>query len=312
MLQLTDCGFVAQGRMAAQEGFPPSWQDMTQLEKAADEWIACWRACRADLARKRGGLESLFERLDAAIRTDKMEHLDDPDYPLKHKNGIVQAIHLLNLVGLHYSRFLMEIGPIIREIALEEGRPARVLELACGSGEFTLALGRLARKKRIQACFSGSDYISEYVELAGQKAAKKKIPTDFFVLNAFDMKDLEKNSFDIFFICQSTHHFTPGQVAKMIAQAKERGAKAFVSIDGRRSLLVLSGLLGFSLLGLRPGVLHDSILTGRKLYSEQELAIIAGIAAPGSPALVTNNLFTHSVLSVRFDLARIIHEKSYR
>jgi SAM-dependent methyltransferase len=302
MLQLTDCGFAAQGLLAAREGFPPAWQDMDRLEKAADDWIASWRAQRAEMARRRGGLESLLERLDSVIRTDRVEHLDDPDYPVKHKNGIVQAIHLLNLVGLHYRRFLMEFGPIIREIAHETGRPVRVLELASGSGEFTLALGRLARKKRIQAQFSGSDYIPEYVELANRKANRQNIPVDFFLLNAFDMKALEKDFFDILFICQSTHHFTPGQVAMMIAQAKERGAKAFVSIDGRRSLLVLSALAGLSLFGLRPGVMHDSVLTGRKLYCEQELAIIAGIAAPGSPALVTSNLFTHSVLTVRFDL----------
>jgi len=142
------------------------------------------------------------------------------------------------------------------------------------------------------------------MDLARRKARKRGIPVDFFPLNAFSMKELEVGAFDIIFICQSTHHFTPGQVAMMIAQARDRGARAFVSIDGRRSLRVLLGLTFTSLFGLRLSVIHDAVITGRKLYSDQELAIIAHIAAPGSPALVTQCWPTHSVLTVRFDMEK--------
>jgi len=62
---------------------------------------------------------------------------------LDKKIDMVAALNQLNVCLFSYHRFLRLLTPIIENIVEREGRPARILELACGSGEFTLSLAAM-------------------------------------------------------------------------------------------------------------------------------------------------------------------------
>lgn len=118
--------------------------------------------------------------------------------------------------------------------------------------------------------------------MGGSLAQERELPVIFRVINAFDMNDLKDEEFDVVLICGSTHHFKPGQVAMMIAQAKRVATSYFVSIDGRRGIDNLLGVVPLPLVTFKFALLHDAWLSGRKFYSEYELEHIARIAAPNA------------------------------
>lgn len=304
MLQLRETSFTAQSELAARQAFPPSWNGMEDLSFKADQWIERLRDRRREIAQKRGGLLAIAEAFDRNLRTDHVEHLDEEDFPTHKKWKLVQKIHLLNRVLFTYNRLLILMKPLIMDIAEKKGRHVKMLELACGSGEFTLGLARLAKKKGLPVVLTGSDYIPAYVKMGNDNAARRGLAVTFREVNAFDMKTVDKGEFDLMFINQSIHHFSPGQLAMMIAQSRLLGAAAFVGFDGLRSLQVLVGLPALTTFSLSPYMLHDGVITARKLYSDLELSLVARIAAPDSPNLTVHSVPpTHTVLFVRHDLA---------
>ena len=140
-----------------------------------------------------------------------------------------------------------------------------------------------------------------YVADANIRAQARRLPVRFVELNAFDLlSTLTPGDFDICFIAQSIHHFSPGQLAMMVAQAGLAGARHFVGIDGRRSLLMAVGLPLFTALSLQRDFVHDAAITARRFYSEAELALIADIAAPGADVSVERAEPGYSVLHVRY------------
>ncbi len=301
MLQLRTVSHAAQGALRAEAQFPPAWEDMAQLEKAADDWMRRLLEKRREIAGKQGLLPRLHDRIDTKIRTDAVEYLDVPDYPPAKKLEMVRALHAFNILMFSYRRYVYLLTPLILEVANAKRRPVRLLELASGSGELALSLSRLAHKKGLPVEITGSDYIPEYIEAGNRIAQERSLPARFTHVNAFDMRELEPGAYDIIMISQSTHHFSPGQLAMMIAQSSRIASTAFISFDGERSLSLFPAVVGPPLLTFRKHFIHDAFLTSRKVYSEFELECIARIAAPEARPTVKRSIPGVTVLSVRFD-----------
>lgn len=283
MLQLTRLNEEAHHLLASKEPFPPKWNDRAELEHSTNEWMVQWLERRKRLAREKGGIPRLCDALDRRLRTDEVEYLDDPACPVKTKIRIVKGVHMFNVVNRSYPLFARTLAPLFEEIAKRQGRPAKLLELASGSGEQAMALARHSQKGHLPVAITGSDYVPEYVDDANKRAQTRSLPVTFRVVNAFNMNSIKENEYDIVLICGSTHHFSPGQVAMMIAEARRVATTAFVSIDGRRGIDNILGVLPLPILTFQFALLHDAILSGRKFYSRYELEHIARIAAPGAP-----------------------------
>ncbi len=230
---------------------PEALGDMASLESAVDARIQALRARRLEEASRQGFFAAAHARLDALIRTDEPEYLDVRDYPASEKVRLVQALHGMNRLTLAYTRFRRVLQPYLERVAAREGRPARLLELASGSGEFTLALAAEARRIGLPVAITGSDYVPEHVEKGREKARARGLDARFEVIDAFDMSGCEAGAWDLVFIAQSVHHFTAGQLAKMIAQSRRIATTAFVAMDGRRSLQLLALVPGLAVLTLR-------------------------------------------------------------
>jgi SAM-dependent methyltransferase len=302
MLQLARLNQQALGTLERCQTFPPRWANMDELASLADNWVERLRLERERRALRKGGVLRWFEGLDRRVRTKRLAYLDRDDCPDQLKLRLVRTLHYSNVALGSYRRFLRVLRPLIEETRTRKGRPARVLELASGSGEFALALGRLAAKRKLAVEITGSDIVPAHVESAAHHAKARGIPVGFRTLNAFDLQGIEPGEYDIAFIAQSMHHLSPGQLARVIAQAT-RVSGAFVGVDGHRSVWTLSalGLIGLAgtLSSRRPQFLHDAIVTGRKLYSNAELDLIARIAAPSAHVEVKNARPGLSVIVVR-------------
>ena len=272
---------------------PPDFGD---LDARVDRQVALLRAGRRQAAKRL--LPRLLEGFDRALRTDAVERVDCADVSEERKLCIVGALDRLNRLLRSYERWLDALAPLIRRVNAV-GRPARVLELACGYGEFTLICAELATKKGLRVVITGSDVVPAYLQHAENQAKVREAAAEFRLVNALDMTELADDSFDVAFIGQSLHHFTPGQIAVMVADCQRVCTTGFVAVDGRRSLLLLASAPLYGALRVRSlDFVHDALLSARKFYSEPELELIARMAAPDADVELRASHPGYSVLRV--------------
>lgn len=271
------------------------------LERHVDATVDRLRAERVRLGRETGGLSRVGSVMDSALRTQAVEHLDEEGYPERGKLAIAMGLHLMNVVSASYRRFFELLAPMLRQIQERHGRPARVLELACGSGGFALALGSLAARRGFAVEVTGSDIVPLYVSRAQRQAEKQGSPVVFRLLDAMNMEAVADGAYDIVFVAQSTHHFSPGQLARMIAETRRVATTAFVSVDGYRSLGMVAFVSGSALLSMWPAMVHDATISARKFYPEAELEAIARMAAPDARVRIGRIWPLNTTLTVRLD-----------
>ncbi len=274
------------------------------LEEHVNGVVEALRTERARIARQGSIPARLGSQIDEAMRTDAVEHMDEAAYPEKGKLAIAQGLHLLNWVTGSYRKFFALLEPMIRRIVAEHGRPARILELACGAGGFSMELSSMAAAKGLAVDVTGSDIVPLYVERATRKAEKGGNAARFRRVDALDMRDISEGAYDIVFVAQSVHHFSPGQLARMISEASRVATTAFVSVDGYRSVPMVAFVAGTALLTLWPAMVHDAVISVRKFYGERELEVIATLGAPRADVEVGRIWPLNTTLTVRFDRAR--------
>lgn len=280
------------------EGF--AYRNMKELEAVADDAVARLRQERLRLASTRW--ERLHARLERRVDTDVVEYLDRSGHPEALKLRQIRWLHRQNVALRSYHRFLRLLSPAVSEAAAARaGAPARLLELGSGSGELSLALARLAARMKMPVAITGSDIVPAYVKDANERARAAGVPAHFRELNAFDLSgSLKPGDVDVAFIVQSIHHFSPGQLAMMVAQVGAAGARRFIGIDGRRGLLILGGLPAICSLSLDPYFVHDAFVSVRRLYADAELELVASIAAPDARVSVRSDGPFISVLTVDY------------
>lgn len=276
-----------------------------QVDRALDEV----RRRRAALAEQHGGLTAGLARLDARLRTDRPERMDDPGLPAAERVALVRDLHRHNVLVGTYARFVGALDPVIRAVERARGRPARLLELASGSGAFTLALAARARRRGLRVEITGSDIVPEYVEQARAAATRRGSDVEFRVLDALSLGGLDAGVFDLVFLGQAAHHFSPGSLASIVRAARRVATTAIVVVDGRRSLSMFAALAFTN--ALLPRLRHDSFLSARKFYSEPELALIARAGAPDATVEVRPSHPGYSVLVARWEAPAPSDDRSH-
>ena len=299
MLQLHTAGYKALENLRSSGEFPAGCLTMDDLQRRTDNAVARFLDERLVVSQELGGGFLLLELLDRAIRTSDNELMDSLNLPESERLAMVKALDRQNMMMQLYPRYIDILQPLITEVAEHAKREVRVLELASGAGGLALALAEAGQLKNLDVRITGSDIVPAFVEEGNGIAAQKKFPVTFRLLNAFDLKELEKGEFDIVVMAQSLHHFTPGQLAVIIAQSARHATTAFVGIDGYRSVLLTGGVpLVASLQGIGSFTL-DGLTSARKFYSELELDIIAEIAT-GKRDHTLSCSWPLSILTIRF------------
>ena len=278
MLQLKTAGYIALDNLRKSLPFPPQWHTQGELEKVADRYHSAFLDERFEVSRNLGAFFFAAELIDRSIRTDEQEHMDNPSMPPQKKLELIKALDNMNNMLLLYPQYISVIEPSIRKIVREKKRPARILELASGAGGLAFAIAAQAKQSVLPVEITGSDIVPEYVDYCNATAEERNLPVHFSIINAFAMESLENCSCDIILISQSLHHFTPGQLARIIEQSKLHGASIFLGLDGHRGLDLLAGVPLIALLQGVSVLTLDGYTSARKFYSEAELDLIAEIA----------------------------------
>jgi len=279
MLQLKTTGYKALGNLRSAGLFPTEWLNMDELKTNADDAVARFLEERFTVSQELGGGFLAAELVDRAIRTSESEVMDQDGVAESERLALVRALDRQNMMLGLYGRYVDILLPSIKEAARHEQREVRVLELASGSGGLALALGEEVRRQELRVRITGSDIVPAFVEEGNLHAMNKGLPVSFELLNAFNLQEIEMREFDLVVMSQSLHHFSPGQLAVIIAQSVKYSTRGFVGIDGYRSVLLacgvplIAGLQGFGSFAL------DGLTSARKFYSELELDIIAEVAA---------------------------------
>ncbi len=245
-----------------------------------------------DKKRKLKAQKNPLYYLDQMIWTDEREHIDDPEFNVEVKKEIIQGLHLKNTICNTYTRSIEILRPLVEVINRNENRPARVLELGSGIGKLTMAMYEEFQKSSLFVELTGSDIVPEYVEAANGEARKKDYEINFKVIDAFQLHQLEGKSYDIVFTLHSMHHFKPDQLAVIMSGTQNIATSAFVGIDGYRGIgnlcfMMLSGA-GKSVLSFNSAFFHDSLISGRRMYSAKQLEIMAKVGCPNAKIIAEN------------------------
>ena len=299
MLQQKTAGYIALGNLRSAGVLPATWLTIDELETQSARVVARFLEERFEVSQSLGGAFLAVELLDRAIRTSESEYMDRPEVAESEKLELVGALDRQNMMMQLYPRYVEILLPLILEVAEREQREVRVLELASGAGGLALALGEELQRKHVPVRITASDIVPAFIENGNILAREKNLPVSFRLLNAFNLQEFGKGDFDLVVMSQSLHHFTPGQLAVVIAQSAKHTTTAFVGIDGYRSLLLACSVpLVASLQGIG-SFTSDGLTSARKFYSELELAIIAEIATGKRDHTVCCS-WPLSVVTVRF------------
>ncbi len=300
MLQLKKEGNQALENLRSKGIFPPVWQSMEELETKTNDMVSRFLDERFKVSQKLGGGSLLTELLDRMLRTSETECMDDSALSETKKLEMVQALDRQNNLMQLYPRYVSLLLSLLDDTATPTHRMFSILELASGSGGLALALAEEAQRRGLPISVTGSDIVPKFIEEGNRLATKKNLPLNFQLLNAFNLPEFPEGSFDLMVMSQSLHHFTPGQLAVIIAQSAKQTTCAFTGIDGHRSILLAGGVpLMASLQGI-PSFALDGLISARKFYSELELDLIAEIATGKREHTVTCN-WPLTILTVRFD-----------
>lgn len=248
--------------------------------------------CEIDKKRSMKAKKNLIYYLDKLIWTKKNEHIDDPDFDIELKKEIVYGLHLKNKIFRTYAISIEILRPIIESINKYEDRPARILEVGSGSGKLTLAMFGEFKKSGLKVDLTGSDIVPEYIENARIEAKEKNFDIHFEVIDALNLEQLVTGSYDIVFTLHSMHHFLPDQLIKIMIGAQSVATRGFIGIDGYRGVLniLFMAFLGGvkSLLSFNSAFLHDSLISGRRMYSAKQLEIMARLGSPEAQIAAEN------------------------
>lgn len=234
-----------------------------------------------------------FERrmhsLDRVIYANTPEWLDDASFDQRLRVRTLDRLDRLNEALGTYDAFFTAIAPAIeRAHAAGVARPT-IVDLASGHAMFAVALALRfgAREGRVRVV--ATDLAPEYLEIGRARAkslALDESALSFMTHDALDLRDLPEKvgaSIDVVTCTQTLHHFPPGMVARLFAEASASAKYGAVLVDGERNPIALASVGGLAVALGRGSVpfLHDSVVSVRRMFTEQELALVAMLAPHG-------------------------------
>jgi SAM-dependent methyltransferase len=237
--------------------------------------------------------QSRFERfahaVDRVVHKNSAEWLDDPAFDETLRVRTLERLDRMNEAIGAYDAFFAAIEPSIdRARSAGVDRPI-IVDLASGHAMFAVALALRFGAREAKVRVIATDLAPEYLEIGRARAKKLAMNDDmisFMQQDALDLRDLPARvgaSIDVVTCTQTIHHFAPGMVSRLFAEASAAARHGAILVDGERNPFALAMITGVSVALGRGSVpfLHDAFVSMRRMYTEQELALFA-MLAPGS------------------------------
>jgi hypothetical protein len=256
-----------------------------RYDALVSEAMARMRAARPEEGEGGGGrvsVDAILGAVDRRFYKNAPERLDDPDFPEADRREALDLLDRFNQALGTYDAFMEVIAPLVLEAERRAGgrRPVRVHDLASGHAGFAVWI-----KQRLgdRALVEASDIKPEYLAIGRERAEALGVRVDLFTEDALAMDGPRARGVDVLLCTQALHHFPPGMVARMVGEASRAANVGACFIDGERSLTTLALFLPAATLYTRHGTLvHDGIVSIRRMYYREELGLLAALA-PGKP-----------------------------
>jgi 2-polyprenyl-3-methyl-5-hydroxy-6-metoxy-1,4-benzoquinol methylase len=164
--------------------------------------------------------------------------------------------------------------------ALARGLPnqtLRVLDLACGGGDNTLALAELTRREGLNIHFDGCDLSDQAVAVATRSAAARGLNATFFTADA--LNDPLPGGYDVLLCSLFLHHLESDDASRLLRRMAEAARHLVLVNDLIRS--PLGYLLAWSacrLLSRSTIVHHDGPISVQGAFRTQEVTALAARA----------------------------------
>lgn len=214
----------------------------------------------------------LFQPL--AQRHRQPEWMDQP--------GIDAAAHTQALEGLSRINALSgAVGSLfapIRSLARERhGQALRVLDLACGGGDNTVALAERAHREGLAVQVDGCDLSPQAVAIAAGKAADRGLNGSFFQADA--LRDPLPDDYDILLCTLFLHHLDDEEAVDLLRRMG-RASRALVLVNDLIRSPLGYGLAwgGCRLLSRSPIVHFDGPVSVQGAFQLQEVRALAARA----------------------------------
>lgn len=128
------------------------------------------------------------------------------------------------------------LWPSIRQVAEElDGRPLRVLDVACGAGDLCIALHRRAARDGMRLELNGVDISSQALQFARKRAEGAEAKVHFFQQDVL-CGDLPAD-YDVVFSSLFLHHLTEEQAVSLLKRMARAARKLLLINDLARSRL---------------------------------------------------------------------------
>jgi len=198
------------------------------------------------------------------------------------QSGLSAEDHKEALAGLARLNWLSGssriLWPPLQKLArMQVGQTVRVLDLACGGGDVTVALANRARRERCQIKFAGCDASEVALSVARTKAKESDHTVEFFHADVLNT-DLPAG-FDAAICSLFLHHLTDTDAEELLRRMG-RAAGRLVLVNDlvrcRRGYLLASMACG--LLTRSPIVRADGPLSVEGAFTPAEALALAGRA----------------------------------
>jgi 2-polyprenyl-3-methyl-5-hydroxy-6-metoxy-1,4-benzoquinol methylase len=145
----------------------------------------------------------------------------------------------------------------------------RVLDVACGAGDFAIWLKRQSSACGLKLLIEGCDISPLAVEFAAQRAAADAASVRFFQCDALHDR---LDAYDIVTCSLFLHHLDDAQAVRLLIRLASAAQLAVLIDDLRRTVLGLAlARLGCAVLTRSPVVHVDAPLSVRAAFTEAEV-----------------------------------------
>jgi SAM-dependent methyltransferase len=241
--------------------------------------------------------------VDRVMYRNRAELLDDPAFDGELRIRSLDRLDRMNEAIGAYDAFVGLIVPLVERARARGVACPVVVDLASGHGGFALELARRIGAADGRARVIATDLHDEYLDIGRQHVREAGIPDSalsFLVQDALDLGDLEAKvgaPIDVVCCTQTVHHFPAGFVARMLGEAAAVARHGAIIVDGERNPFAMVLIATMAVLLGRGSLpfLHDAVVSMRRMYTEQELALIASLAPfrDGGGALSVSRGWVH-------------------
>ncbi len=207
-------------------------------------------------------------------RHREAELMDDPNVdPDLHREA------MLGLARINtFSRSAaMTLAPILKILADNHMRSARILDIATGGGDMPFHLWKEAKRAGVALIIDGCDQSPVAIQSANELATSLAYPGKFFTLNV-NVDDFPVD-YDIVINSLFMHHLDPDQVVILLEKMKGACKLMLVVNDLVRGYLNLFLVSVAARLLSKSSIVHfDSVASVRAAYTPSEMRLLANKA----------------------------------